>query len=135
MSTKNEDLKPTDNMGEPKQEASACGPGCSCHAGGPSNRVRGIVGAIIILAAGALVARAMIKNNSASAEKTTQGFASLPTVEQPSVPLAGAVPATNDAPAVPVPVAVKELGALSDLNAVAADTGGCSYSYPVKTIH
>lgn len=151
MSENHEDQKPTDNMEALKQEASACGPGCGCHAGGPASRVRWIVGAIIILAAGALVVRAMIKNNSASAEKATPGFASLPTVEQMPVSLAGAVPATsaprqaegpsgrlpgdaatNDAPAVPATVAVQEIGALSELNAVAADTGGVFVFLPGK---
>jgi len=152
MNTKNEDPKPTDNMEALKQEASACGPGCGCHAGGPARRIRWIVGVIIIIAAGALVARAMIKNNSASAEKAASGFASLPTVGQvpatsatlppttsprtlsrfeASGPLAadggGRLPgdaATDAAPATPATVAVKEIGALSELNAVAADTGG-----------
>ncbi|MFH1968907.1 MAG: hypothetical protein ABIJ53_01165 [Verrucomicrobiota bacterium] len=143
MTAKNEDRKPINNMEAPKQEALACGPGCGCHATGPSNRVRWIVGAIIILAAGALVARAMLKNNGASAEKATPSFASLPTVEQTPVPLASVGPATSaprqakgpsgrlpgdaatdEPPATPTAVAVKELGALSELNAVAADTGG-----------
>jgi len=56
MSTKNEDPKQTNNIEELKQEVSACGPGCGCHAGGPSSRIRWIVGAVIILAAGVLVA-------------------------------------------------------------------------------
>ncbi|MBU4211741.1 MAG: hypothetical protein KKD33_04070 [Verrucomicrobia bacterium] len=151
MNTKNEDPKPTDNMEALKQEASACDPGCGCHAAGPSNRVRWIVGVIIILAAGALVARAIIKNNGASAEKAMPSFASLPTVEQTPVPLAGAVSATsaprqaegpsgrlpgdaatNDAPAAPVTVAVKELGALTELNAMAADTDGVFVFLPAK---
>jgi len=129
MSTKNTERKPTDNMEALKQEESACGAGCGCHAGGPSNRIRWIVGAVIILAAGALVAKALIKNNSASAGKATPGFASLPAMAQAPAPLAGAVPAKNDAPAA---VAVKELGALSELNASAADTGGVFVFLPGK---
>lgn len=124
MSAENEDPKPTDNMEALKQEASACGPDCCCHAGGPANKVRWIVGAIIILAAGVLVARAMLKSNSASAEKATPSFASLPAVEQTPVSLAGTTAATDAMPTAPVTVAVKELGTLSELNAVAADTGG-----------
>jgi len=129
MSTKNEERKPIGNMEAPKQEASACGPGCGCHAGGPSSRMRWIVGAVIILAAGVLVAKALIKNNNASAEQavsgsqTAAGFAALPAV-QASAPVANAVPAKDDATTVTVTAAVKELGALNELNAVAADTGG-----------
>lgn len=180
MSIQNEDRKPTDNMEKLKQEASACGPGCGCHAGGSSNRVRWIVGVIIILAAGVLVARAMIKNNGASAEKVTAGFASLQTIGQAPAPAVEAIsitkeaptpipgagpttsprtlslfeasgplaangggrlpgdaatketpaavavlaPTTTEAPAASDSVIVKEIGALTELNMVAADTGG-----------
>ena len=75
-----------------------------------------------MIAAGVLMARAVIKNNSASTVKAASEFASLPTVVK--APVADAVPVTNEAPAVPATVAVQEIGALSDLNAVAADTGG-----------
>jgi len=124
MTTKNENPKPTDNIEALKQETSACGPGCGCHAGGPSSRMRWIVGAIVILAAGVLVARAMMKNHSAATEKTASGFAALPATGQAPAPLAGIVPTKDETPAAPTTVAVKEIGALSELNAVAADTGG-----------
>lgn len=152
MNEKNKDQKPIDTMETLKPEVPACGPGCGCHAAGPASRMRWIIGAVIILAAGVLVARALIKNNGASAAKATSSFASLPTVEQTPVPLAGAVPATlaprqaeepsgrlpgdavkNEASAVPVTVAVvKEIGALSELNAMAADTGGVFVFLPGK---
>ena len=140
MTTNNDNSKPTDNMELLKKEASACGPGCGCHTGGSSGRARWIVGAIVLVAAGVLMARAVIKNNNASTVKAASEFASLPTVVK--VPVADAVPATsaprqaerpsgrlpgdavtNEAPAAPM-VAVKEIGAFSELNAVAADTGG-----------
>jgi len=124
MSTNNEDRKPSDNMEALKQEVSACGPGCGCHAVRPACRMRWTVGAIIILAAGVLVARALIKNNHALAEKTASGFAPLPTVGQASAPAADTTPATDEVSAAQATVAVKEIGALSELNAVAADTGG-----------
>ncbi len=126
MSTKNEDPKPTDNMEALKQEASACGPGCGCHAAGPASRVRWIIGAIIILAAGVLMARALIKNNGASAGKALAGFSAVPTVGQPSAP------ATTATPAAPATVAIKEIGALSELNVAAADTGGVFVFLPGK---
>jgi len=151
MSENHKDRKPTDNMEALKQEASACGHDCGCNTGVPSNRVRWIVGVIIILAAGVLVARAIIKNNSASVEKVASGFASLPIVGQMPAPLAGAVPATSaprqakgpsgrlpgDAAKMamsvaPATVAVQEIGALSELNAVAADTGGVFVFLPGK---
>lgn len=151
MSAKNEDRKPTDNMDVPKQEASACGPGCDCHAGGPSNRMRWIAGVIVLVAAGVLVARAMMKTSGAPTDKAVSGFAALPTVGQAPAPAVGAIPATsalrqaerpsgrlpgdaatNEASAAPVTVAVQEIGALFDLNTVAADTGGVFVFLPGK---
>jgi hypothetical protein len=124
MKTKNEDRNPNDNMEALKQETPACGPSCGCHAGGPASRTRWIVGAIIIIAAGVLMTRAMIKNNSGSSEKMAPGFASLPTVGQAPAHVASAIPATNDATTGPVTAAVKEIGAFSELNTADADMGG-----------
>jgi len=140
MTTNNDSSKPTDNMELLKKDASVCGPGCGCHAGGSSVRIRLIIGVIILVAAGVLAARAVMKNKSATTVKATSEFASLPTMQVASAPVAGAVPATsatlspsgrlpgdaakNETPAVPATVAVKEIVALSDLNALAADTGG-----------
>ena len=151
MSTKNEDVHLPDNMEALKPEASACSPGCGCHGGKPACRARWIVGAIIILAAGVLVARALIKNHGVSAEQAMPGFASLQVAGKVPVPLTDATPATsalrraerpnsrmsgdaakNEASAVPAPVAVQEIGALSELNAMAADTGGVFVFLPGK---
>ena len=124
MATNNDNSKPTDNMELPKKEALACGPGCGCHAGGSSVRIRLIIGVIVLVAAGVLAARAVMKNKSASTVKAASEFVSLPTLAQASAPAVGAMPVTNETPAAPATVAVQEIGALSDLNAVAADTGG-----------
>jgi len=56
MSSSNEDGKQTDNMEMLKQQASACGAGCDCHAGKPMGRKRMILGTIVLLVAVALVA-------------------------------------------------------------------------------
>lgn len=125
MSTKNEDRKPTDNMEALQQEASACGPGCGCHAGGSAGRVRWIVGIVILLVAGVLVVRAMVKNNGASAAPTSTGFAALPAPEQQPAPAAAATPSKTDT--------LKEIAALSELNAVAGDTVGVFVFLPGKT--
>ena len=153
MTTSNDNKNQPDNMELLKKEASACGPECGCHAGGYSGRTRMIVGAIVLIAAGVLIARAVIKNNSASNVKAASEFASLPAIEK--TPTVGAVPATSaprqparnatpsvaggaegpsgrlpgyavtkEASAVPATVAVQEISSLSELNAVAADTGG-----------
>ncbi|MFA7160051.1 MAG: hypothetical protein WC299_12175 [Kiritimatiellia bacterium] len=119
--TTNNDNKP-DNMELLKKEAAACGPGCGCHAGGPSGRTRWIVGVIILAAVGVLMARAVIKSNISAPDNAASEFASLPGVAQ--VPVANAVPVTHETSAPPAAVALQELGALSDLNAVAGETMG-----------
>lgn len=120
MTINNDNSKPTDNMELLKHKTSACGPGCDCHAG-LSGRARWIVAAIVLIAAGALMARAMIKNYKADTGKPVAGFA-LPVVAQ--APIAGATPATNETSVVTNMVAVQEIASLSDLNIVAATTDG-----------
>jgi len=132
MSASHEDGKPTSNTEAPKEEASTCGPGCGCHANAPASRMRWVAGVVILLAAGVLVARAMMKNNSAPVDTKASGFAALPIAGPAPTPVANAAPATGDAAAVPVTVAVKELGALNELNVVASDTSGVFVFLPGK---
>ena len=120
MSTKNEESKPSNNMELLKQEASACGPGCGCHTVGPSSRSRWVVGVIVLVAAGVLVARAVVRNNDATADAATSGFASVTTTPQ------------TPPPASEAPTAVKEIAALSELNTVAVDTDAVFVFLPRK---
>jgi hypothetical protein len=122
MNPPNEDRKPTDNMELLKQQAAACVPGCGCHAPGKPGKMRRVLGAIVLLAAGILVARAVIKTNRASAEMPAVGFATTALAEQPTAP----VSTTSDM------VAVKEIGALSELNAVATNLTGVFVFLPGK---
>jgi len=108
-----------------KQEGEACGPGCGCGTAGSGGRGRWIVGIVILLVAGVLVARAMVKNHGASAAPASTGFAALAASEQPPVPAVAAAPSETDA--------LKEIAALSDLNAVAGDTVGVFVFVPGKT--
>ena len=127
MSIINNDSKQNDNMEASKQEASDCGPGCACNAAGPAGKTRRwIVGVIVLVAAGALVARAMVKNNGTSAAPAATGFAVLPAVPaQTPSPDITATPYDMDA--------VKEITTLSELNAVAADTFGVFVYLPGKS--
>jgi MYXO-CTERM domain-containing protein len=77
MSTTSEEPKSSNNVESLKQDALACGPGCGCHTVGPSSRSRWVVGVIVLVAAGVLVARAVVRNNDASADAATVGFASV----------------------------------------------------------
>ncbi len=114
MSSSNEEGKPDDNVELPKQEASACGAGCNCHAGGTGGRKRLILGAIVLLVAVALVARAVMKTNWTASQPDTAAFA-LPTT-------ALATPAV-EADKAPATLIAKEIETLSELNtqAVALD--------------
>ena len=120
MSTTSEEPKSSNNMELLKQEASACGPGCGCHTVGLSSRNRWVVGVIVLVAAGVLVARAVVRNNDASADAATAGFASVTTT--PETP-----PPANEAATV-----IKEIAALSELNAVAVDTDAVFVFLPGK---
>lgn len=110
-----------------KQDAGACGPGCACGTSGSSGRGRMVVGVVILVIAGALVVRAMVKDNSPSpANAASSEFAALPAAAAPEPE----VPATKPAP---VADTLKELGSLSDLNSVAGDSFGVFVFLPGKS--
>jgi hypothetical protein len=107
MNTPNEDRKQTDNIELLKQQAASCGPGCNCNATGKPGNKRWVIGAIVLAAAGVLVARDIIKSDGSSSETSGQAFA---------LPIA----ATNSIAAAPTTEKRMEpIGALAELNAVA----------------
>jgi len=107
-----------------KQEAGACGPGCNCETTGSGGRGRWVVGIVILLVAGVLVVRAMVKDNGAQVNAATAGFAALPAPEQTPGPDAAAKPSDTDA--------MKQIGALSELNTAAAKADGVFVFVPNK---
>ena len=115
MTTANNDSNPADNGNALKQQA-ACGPGCGCHAAGSGGKTRWIVGAIILVAAGVLAARAVVKNSAPACKPASNDFAALAFPALTHKPVA-AVASTGA-------VAVAEIGALNDLNMVAVGTDG-----------
>lgn len=131
MKAPNEDGKPADNMEILKQQASACGADCGCHARGPAGRARWVVGALVLVAAGALVVRAMIKNGGVSSETTAPAFASLDGSQPPtgnSAPASKLAEATDAAQS----TVGTSLGALAELNTVAAKTDAVFVYLPGK---
>ena len=130
MNTPNEDRKPTDNMELLKQQASACGPGCGCNATGTPGKTRWVIGVIVLAAAGVLVARAMIKNDGASAKATTPAFASLAALPTPA---SDGGSATNSSTAAPTTEkSVEPSGTLSELNTVATNLDAVFVFLPGK---
>ncbi|MFH0880358.1 MAG: hypothetical protein V2A34_11650 [Lentisphaerota bacterium] len=108
-------------------EKPACGPGCGCHAQGPSSRIRWVAGVIVLAAAGVLVARAMIKEPTASTGKGAEGFATMLPAEQ-QLSSEGQL----SAPATEADRTAKEIAAISDLNMVAADSDAVFVLIPGK---
>jgi hypothetical protein len=86
--------------------------------------MRCVLGVIVLVAAGAMVARAVIKSNGASATTPTAGFTTTAINGQTPAP----VPAASDT------VAVKEIDALSELNAVATNLDAVFVFVPGKSV-
>lgn len=131
MPTNNDSSKPTDNMELLKQQASACGPECGCHATGGAGRMRWVLGLIVLLAAVTLVAWAMIKNNGASTRTTAPAFTAPPVAQTPASESGSAASSGQAAKAAEASVG-QSIVALSDLNVVAADTDAVFVFLPGK---
>jgi MYXO-CTERM domain-containing protein len=120
MNIQNENGNPGDNMASPKPQAADCDSGCSCHATGKPGKTRWVIGAIVLVAAGVLVARDIIKGDAASAQTTTPAFA-LPII------------ATNSSAAAPTTEkSVEPIGTLSELNTVATNLDAIFVFLPGK---
>jgi hypothetical protein len=87
-----------DNLGA----EATCAAGCDCNTSGSGGRARWITGILILVVAGVLVARAVIKDNGIETETDEATFAVIDGAEGPG----------------------KELATLADLNKVAAETDG-----------
>ena len=75
MKSSNKNPKQPDNMELLKQQASACGSECGCHDTGTQSKTRRIIGALVLVAAMAMVARAVVKSNAAPPQTSEQAFA------------------------------------------------------------
>jgi MYXO-CTERM domain-containing protein len=131
MKTPNEDGKPTDNMESLKQQAAGCGPGCGCNAPGTPGKTRWVIGAIVLVAAGALVVRAMIKSDGAATQTTAPAFAALAASPTPAGENGIATNSVATAPATETSVGTS-IGALAELNTVAAKTDAVFVYLPGK---
>jgi hypothetical protein len=133
MNSPNEDRKPTDNMELLKQQAATCGPGCGCNATRTPGKTRWVIGAIVLVAAGVMVVRAMIKSDGSSTQASAAAFAD-PVASQIAAGESG--PATNSgatAPAAETSV-VTSIGAIAELNTVAAKLDAVFIFLPGKKV-
>ncbi|MCX5643709.1 MAG: hypothetical protein NTZ17_03345 [Phycisphaerae bacterium] len=131
MSSSNKDRKQPDNMKVLKQQASDCAPGCACHSTGSLGRKRLILGTIVLLVALALVARAVVKTNTAPSQPDAAVFASPTVAQTPPAESVSATPAV-EAAKTPEPFVAKEIGALSELNTLAAASDAVFVYVPGK---
>lgn len=113
MNSPDDGGKQPDNVELPKQQAAACGLGCGCHAAGAAGKTRWVIGAIVLIAAGVLVVRAVTKGAGASTQTST-----------PSVAASAASQTSAGA--------VTTIGALSELSTVAANTTAAFIFLPGK---
>jgi len=130
MKTTKEDGKHPDNMELLKQQAAGCGSGCGCHATGTPGKTRWVVGAIVLVAAGALVVRAIITSEGTPTQTATPAFA-----DPVALQTAAATEGTKSGVAAQVAETSVEttIGAFSELNTVAAKTDAVFVFLPGKT--
>jgi hypothetical protein len=131
MNTPKEDGKQSDNMELLKQQAEACGPGCGCHATAAPGKMRWVIGTIVLVAAGVMVVRAMVKTDGPSTQASATTFAD-PVASQaaagtggPATVLADAAPATETSVGTTI-------GAFAELNMMAAQTDAVFVFVPGK---
>jgi MYXO-CTERM domain-containing protein len=131
MNSPNEDRKPTDKMELLKQQAAGCGPGCGCNATGTPGKTRWLIGAIVLVAAGVMVARAMIKSDGASSQSSAPAFAALAASPTPAGESGNATNSGAVAPTAETSVGTS-IGAFSELDTVATNTDAVFIFLPGK---
>jgi len=131
MNSPNEDRKPADNMELLKQQAAGCGPGCGCNTTRTPGKTRWVIGAIVLVAAGVLVVRAMTKSDGAPSQTSAPAFAD-PIASQTAAGTGG--PATDSAAAAPATETSvgTSIEAFAELNTLAAKTDAVFIFVPGK---
>lgn len=119
MQTTNDNERLGDNVKSLEPRPETCDAGCGCCASGRTGKIRWIAGAIVLVAAGILVARAVVKDRNTMPASAPTGFAALPAQEEAFAPAA-----KTDT--------IREIAALSELNTLAADTSGVFVFLPAK---
>ena len=132
MDTPSNDRKPADNMESLKEQASACGPGCDCHAAGRSNRMRLVIGTVVLVAAAALVARAMTNSHTALPDKAAAGYSAASTAGQTATLESDSATSPDEMAKTSEPAVGEKIGGLSELNTVAADSDAVFVFLPGK---
>lgn len=105
---------------EQDQQAGHCGSGCSCRGTVPLGKMRWVLVAIVLVAAGAMVMRARMKRNGASAQMSAPALAASAALPMPAGDSGARTNsvATGKPPETGVETSV---GSLSELNTLAKD--------------
>lgn len=128
MNSHKNNREQTDNMELLKQQAADCGPGCGCHATGSSGKMRWVIGAVVLVAAGAMVVRAMIiKSDATPTQASATAFDATSVAPTPD-PVANSVAVV---PAAETSVG-KSISAFAELNVAAANTDAVFIFLPGK---
>ncbi len=107
---------------ETPQAETVCGSGCDCDSRAISGRNRGFIGIIILVVAGALVARAVIKSNHTDVDQQASGFAIAAATDETAQQDGGG--AVADEPGKldsQTSIGGTEIATLADLNRLATD--------------
>lgn len=124
MNQNPEKTKPANNMEQLKEDASACGTGCGCHGTGTTGgRTRWVVGLIILLGAGAMAGRALMKSDAPAPQAAAPGFAAQPAaaVTPAETPVVAVATPQKEAAAAVAPVSPPPSPAVEPVAATPAD--------------
>ncbi|MCX6903983.1 MAG: hypothetical protein NTW03_11015 [Verrucomicrobia bacterium] len=114
-----------------KQQASACGPGCGCHTTGASGKTRWVIGAIVLVAAGVMAMRAVIKSDGTPTQAAATAFAD-PVAAQTAAATGGTAANSDAAAQVTESSVGTTIGAFSELNTIAAQNDAVFIFLPGK---
>lgn len=132
MSTPQDNETQSEGSELKKKDDATCGSGCGCHSTTKAGKTRWAIGVIVLLAAGAMVVRAMNKPDATTPQNSAPAFAASAAVPKNG----GEVKAIKSAPIVPVKAVEATvgttIGALSELNNVAAQTDAVFIFLPGK---
>ena len=149
MNAPTEEQKPKDNMETPKEQASACGPECGCHAPCGSGPTRWVVGAIVLLAVVVLVGRALMKSDAAANQSQpaapafataqltaeTPGAASVSPSATPELPPSTAPVAKPADASAEKKIVGRSVAGFDELNALAANNMDAVFVFvPAKAV-
>lgn len=127
MNAPNEEQKNDANSKNPElpgQQAASCGAGCGCHSAAGPGKTRWVIGLVVLAAAGVMAARAITGSGGTQSSAAASGFA------VPDIGAGSTNSGTSEAGA--EKSLGPTLGALSELNTVAAKTDAVFIFVPGK---